>query len=104
MIPREYSWSNATLKISCDCGATYEMSTSIRWTRGRGFPVLSSRKVNVYAKSCFLFEIICAVFLQYMNEDPMAVLDKFYNGLKNYKTKKPLKDLALVGMTVEEFW
>jgi hypothetical protein len=31
-------------------------------------------------------------------------LDKFYNGLKNYKTKKPLEDLALVGMSVEEFW
>jgi hypothetical protein len=31
-------------------------------------------------------------------------LDKFYDGLKNYKTKKPLEDLALVGMSVEEFW
>jgi hypothetical protein len=29
---------------------------------------------------------------------------KFYDGLKNYKTKKPLEDLALEGMTLEEFW
>jgi hypothetical protein len=32
---------------------------------------------------------------------PKTILDKFYDGLKNYKTKKPLEDLALVGMTVE---
>jgi hypothetical protein len=31
-------------------------------------------------------------------------LDKFYDGLKNYKTKKLLKDLALIGMSVKEFW
>jgi hypothetical protein len=35
---------------------------------------------------------------------PKTVLDKFYDGLKNYKTKKPLEDLALVGMSVEEVW
>jgi hypothetical protein len=29
---------------------------------------------------------------------------KFYDGLKNYKTKKLLKDLALECITVEEFW
>jgi hypothetical protein len=38
------------------------------------------------------------------SKDPKVVLDKFYDGLKNYKTKKLLEDLALVGMTVEEFW
>jgi hypothetical protein len=38
------------------------------------------------------------------NKDPKTVLDKFYDGLKNYKTKKPLEDLALVGMSVEVFW
>jgi uncharacterized radical SAM superfamily protein len=38
------------------------------------------------------------------NKDPKIVLDKFYDGLKNYKTKKPLEDLALVGMSAEEFW
>jgi hypothetical protein len=38
------------------------------------------------------------------NKDPKTVLDKFYDGLKNYKTKKSLEDLALVGMSVEEFW
>jgi hypothetical protein len=38
------------------------------------------------------------------SKDPKTVLDKFYDGLNNYKTKKPLEDLALVGMTVEEFW
>jgi hypothetical protein len=38
------------------------------------------------------------------SNDPKTVLDKFYDGLKNYKTKKPLEDLTLVGMTVEEFW
>jgi uncharacterized radical SAM superfamily protein len=36
-------------------------------------------------------------------KDPKIVLDKFYDGLKNYKTKKPLEDMALVGMSVEEF-
>jgi hypothetical protein len=30
-------------------------------------------------------------------------VEKFYDGLKNYKTKKPLKDLAVEGMTVKEF-
>jgi hypothetical protein len=35
---------------------------------------------------------------------PKAVLDKFYDGFKNYKTKKLLEYLALVGMTVEKFW
>jgi hypothetical protein len=38
------------------------------------------------------------------SKDPKAILDKFYDGLKNYKTKKPLEDLALIGMNVEEFW
>jgi hypothetical protein len=38
------------------------------------------------------------------SKDPKTVLDKFYDGLNNYKTKKPLEDLALVGMIVEEFW
>jgi hypothetical protein len=36
-------------------------------------------------------------------KDPKTVLDKFYDGLNNYKTKKLLEDLTLVGMTVEEF-
>jgi hypothetical protein len=38
------------------------------------------------------------------SKDPKAVFDKFYDGLKNYKTKKPLEDLALVGMSVKECW
>jgi hypothetical protein len=38
------------------------------------------------------------------SKDPKTILDKFYNGLKNYKTKKSLEDLALVGMSVKEFW
>jgi hypothetical protein len=38
------------------------------------------------------------------NKDAKIVLDKFYYGLKNYKTKKLLEDLALVGRSVEEFW
>jgi hypothetical protein len=29
---------------------------------------------------------------------------KFYDSLKNYKTKKLLKDLAIEGMAVREFW
>jgi hypothetical protein len=37
------------------------------------------------------------------SKDPKIILDKFYDGLKNYKTKKLLEDLALVGVTVEEF-
>jgi hypothetical protein len=31
------------------------------------------------------------------SKDPKTVFDKFYDGLKNYKTKKLLEDLALVG-------
>jgi hypothetical protein len=38
------------------------------------------------------------------SKDPKTILDKFYDGLKNYKTKKLLEDLALVYMSVEEFW
>jgi hypothetical protein len=38
------------------------------------------------------------------SKDPKSVVDKFYDFLKNYKTKKPLEDLALEAMTVEEFW
>jgi hypothetical protein len=38
------------------------------------------------------------------SKDPKTVFDKFYDGLKNYKSKKPLEDLALVGMSVKEFW
>jgi hypothetical protein len=38
------------------------------------------------------------------SKDPKIILDKFYDGLKNYKTNKPLEGLALVGMSVEEFW
>jgi hypothetical protein len=37
------------------------------------------------------------------NKDPKTVVEKFYDGLKNYKTKKPLEDLAVEGMTVKEF-
>jgi hypothetical protein len=38
------------------------------------------------------------------SKDPKIVFDKFYDGLKNYKTKKSLEDLTLVGMSVKEFW
>jgi hypothetical protein len=38
------------------------------------------------------------------NKDHKTVFDKFYDGLKNYKTKKSLEDLALLGMSVKEFW
>jgi hypothetical protein len=38
------------------------------------------------------------------SKDPKIVVEKFYDGLQNYKTKKPLEDLALKGMTVKEFW
>jgi hypothetical protein len=38
------------------------------------------------------------------SKDPKTAMDKFYDGLKNNKTKKLLENLALVGMTVEEFW
>jgi hypothetical protein len=38
------------------------------------------------------------------SKDPKTVLDKFYDGLKNYKTMKPLEDLTLVGMSVNKFW
>jgi hypothetical protein len=38
------------------------------------------------------------------SKDPKAIMDKFYDGLKSYKTNKPLEDLTLVGMTVKEFW
>jgi hypothetical protein len=31
-------------------------------------------------------------------------VEKFYDCLKDCKTKKPLEDLAIEGMTVEEFW
>jgi hypothetical protein len=37
------------------------------------------------------------------SKDPKAIVEKFYDGLKNSKTKKPLEDLTLEGMTVEEF-
>jgi hypothetical protein len=39
-----------------------------------------------------------------ISKDPKTIFDKFYDGLKNYKTKKLLEDLALVGITVKEFW
>jgi hypothetical protein len=38
------------------------------------------------------------------SKDPKTVVEKFYDVLKNYKTKKLLEDLALEGMTVKEFW
>jgi hypothetical protein len=46
------------------------------------------------------------------SKDTKTILEKFYDGHKNYKTKKLLEDLALEGMTdlalegmiVEEFW
>jgi hypothetical protein len=38
------------------------------------------------------------------SKDPKTIVEKFYDGLKNYKTKKQLEDLALEGMTIEEFW
>jgi hypothetical protein len=38
------------------------------------------------------------------SKDPKIILEKFYDGLKNSKTKKPLEDLVLEGMTVEEIW
>jgi hypothetical protein len=38
------------------------------------------------------------------SKDPKTVVKKYYDDLKNYKTKKPLEDLVVEGMTVEEFW
>jgi hypothetical protein len=37
------------------------------------------------------------------SKDPKTVVEKFYDGLKNYKIKKSLQDLAVEGMTVNEF-
>jgi hypothetical protein len=37
------------------------------------------------------------------DKDPKTVVEKFFDGLKNYKTKKPLENLAVEDMTVEEF-
>jgi hypothetical protein len=35
---------------------------------------------------------------------PWTVVERFYDGLNNYKTKKPLEHLALEGMgAIEEF-
>jgi hypothetical protein len=38
------------------------------------------------------------------SKDPKTVVEKFYAGLNNYKTKKLLEDLVVIGMTVKEFW
>jgi hypothetical protein len=38
------------------------------------------------------------------SKDPKTVVEKFYDCLKNYKTKKSLEDLVVEGVTVEEFW
>jgi 5'(3')-deoxyribonucleotidase len=35
------------------------------------------------------------------SKDHKTVFDKFYDDLKNYKTKKLLEDMALVGMGVK---
>jgi hypothetical protein len=37
-------------------------------------------------------------------KDPKTVVEKFYDCLKNYETKKLLEDLVVEGMTIEEFW
>jgi hypothetical protein len=39
-----------------------------------------------------------------LSKDPKTIVEKFYDDLKNYKTKKLLEDLALEGMIVENFW
>jgi hypothetical protein len=38
------------------------------------------------------------------SKDPKTVVEKCYASLNNYKTKKPLEDLVVPGMTVKEFW
>jgi hypothetical protein len=38
------------------------------------------------------------------SKDPRTMVERFYDGLKNYKTKESLEDLALEDMTVVEFW
>jgi hypothetical protein len=38
------------------------------------------------------------------SKDPKTIVEKFYDCLRNYKTKKLLEDLAIEGKTVEEFW
>jgi hypothetical protein len=37
------------------------------------------------------------------SKDPRTVVEKFYDGLKNYKTKKPLEGFSVEGMTRKEF-
>jgi hypothetical protein len=37
------------------------------------------------------------------NKDAKSIVDKFYDGFKNDKTKKLLEGLTIEGMTVEEF-
>jgi hypothetical protein len=38
------------------------------------------------------------------SKDPKTVVEKFYAGLKNYKTKKSLEGLVVPSMTVKKFW
>jgi hypothetical protein len=35
--------------------------------------------------------------------DPKTAVEKFFGGLKKYKYKKSLEDLAILGMSVKEF-
>jgi hypothetical protein len=37
------------------------------------------------------------------NTNPKTTMENFFAGLKNYKQKKPLADLAVLGMTII-FW
>jgi hypothetical protein len=37
------------------------------------------------------------------SKDPKTIFDKYYDGLKNYKSKKLLEDMALVGTSAKEF-
>jgi hypothetical protein len=38
------------------------------------------------------------------SKDTNTVVEKFYDSLKYYKTKKPLENLVVEGLTVKEFW
>jgi hypothetical protein len=38
------------------------------------------------------------------NTNAKITVEKFYGSLNTYKTEKPLEDLAVLGMSVKEFW
>jgi hypothetical protein len=74
-----------------------------------GFYISRQKVQNIDKNACrqmfqALEPFIMDVVVDEPSKDSATIVKKFFSCYKKYQNKEPLKDLGVLGMTVEKFW